>query len=168
MSNLIVVTFDNVHEAAELRSALREVEAAEHLSLDDSAILVKDEDGKIDVTDEMHRGRKVGLIGGGILGLLIASVFFPAAGLIAVTVAVARAARGADAGIDPEFIKDVIEDLGPGTSALFLLVREADPDYALAVLKRYKGKVYHTSFPADAEMRIREAMSEGGPEADEE
>jgi uncharacterized membrane protein len=162
MSNLIVVTFDNVHEAAELRSALREVEAAEHLSLDDSAILVKDEDGKIDVTDEMHRGRN------GILGLLIASVFFPAAGLIAVTVAVARAARGADAGIDPEFIKDVIEDLGPGTSALFLLVREADPDYALAVLKRYKGKVYHTSFPADAEMRIREAMSEGGPEADEE
>jgi uncharacterized membrane protein len=168
MSNLIIVTFENVHEAADLRDALREVEAGEHLSLDDSAILVKDEDGKIDVQDEIHRGKKVGLIGGGILGLLIASVFFPAAGLIAVTVAVARAARGADAGIDPEFIKDVIEDLGPGTSALFLLVREADPDYALAVLERYRGKVYHTSLPADAELRLREAMSESGHDADDE
>lgn len=167
MSNLIVITFDNVHEAAELRQALHEVEVGEHLSLDDSAILVKDEDGKVDVKDEMHRGKKVGLIGGGILGLLIVSVFFPAAGLIAVTVAVARAARGADAGIDPEFIKDVIEDLGPSTSALFVLVREADPDYALAVLERYKGKVYHTSLPADAELRLREAMSKGGSDEDD-
>ena len=167
MSNLVVVTFDNMDKAAELREALREVEAGEHLSLDDSAILVKDEDGKIDVQDEIHSGKKVGLIGGGIIGLLIASVFFPAAGLIAVTVAVARAARGASAGIDPEFIKGVIEDLGPGTSALFLLVREADPDYALAVLKRYRGKVFHTSLPADAELRVREAMSKGGDDADD-
>lgn len=168
MSNLVVVTFDNVDEAAELREALHELEVGEHLSLDDSAILVKDEEGKIDVQDEMHRGKKVGLIGGGIIGLLIVSVLFPAAGLIAVSVAVARAARGAAEGIDPEFIKDVIEDLEPGTSALFLLVREADPDSALAVLERYEGKVFHTSLPADAELRLREAMSKSGQDQDDE
>ena len=49
MSDLIVLTFDNMDEAGRMRESLREVEHRGHLSLDDTAVIVKDAEGKIHV-----------------------------------------------------------------------------------------------------------------------
>ena len=65
----------------------------------------------------------------------------------------------ADTGIDQKFVKEVSEDLQPGTSALFFIVREANPNVALAALKPYKGTVRHTSFPPEAEEELRRLLS---------
>lgn len=158
MSHLVVVTFDNPEEAGKIRDTLRSAERADYLSLDDSAVVVKDAQGKLHVKDEMDRGVKIGAVGGGLLGLLIGGIFFPVAGLLVGALAGGLLGSTVDLGIQKKFIKQVEEELQPGTSAIFFVVRDANPDVALAALKPYKGHVYHTSFPPEAEQELRRVL----------
>jgi uncharacterized membrane protein len=82
MSNIIVITFDNMEEAGKVRAALNSQEKGGRLKLDDSAVIVKDEDGKVHVKDQMDLGAKVGAVGGGAIGHLLAGIFFPVAGIL--------------------------------------------------------------------------------------
>ena len=158
MSNLLVVTFKNQDEAAQVRQTLRSMQRTDYLSLDDSAVVVKDEEGKVHVKNEMDRGVKIGSVGGGLLGLLLAGIFFPIAGLVVGALAGALVGASAKIGIDQKFVKEVGEDLQPGTSAVFFIVRDANPDAAIAALKPYKGTVRHTSFPPEAEKELRHIL----------
>ena len=159
MSHLVVVTFDNAEEAGQVLETLRSAQQADYLSLDDSAVVVKDEEGKIHVKNEMDRGIKIGAIGGGLLGLLIGGIFFPVAGLLVGALAGTVVGKSADLGIDQNFVKEVSEDLQPGTSAIFFIVREANPNLTLAALRPYKGTVRHTTFPPTAEETMRRVLS---------
>ena len=159
MSNLIVITFDNAEEAGQVRQTLRSAERGDYLSLDDSAVVVKDEKGKVHVKNELDRGVKVGAVGGGMLGLLIGSIFFPLAGLLVGALAGGLIGSAVDLGIPKKFVKDVSEDLRPGTSALFVIVRDANPEVALAALKPYKGTVRHTTLTPEGEKELRRILS---------
>jgi uncharacterized membrane protein len=158
MSNLVVVKFDNMEEAGRVRETLRSAEQQDFLKLDDSAVVVKDEEGKIQVKNQFDRGVAIGAVGGGLLGLLIGGLFFPLGGLLVGLLGGALVGKVADLGIDPKFVKDVEADMQPGTSALFFIVREANPDVAIAALRPYKGTVYHTSFPPEAEKELRRIL----------
>ena len=158
MSHLVVVSFDNAEEAGRVRETLRSAEKADYLSLDDSAVIVKDEEGKIHLKNEMDRGVQIGAIGGGLLGLLLASIFFPVAGLLVGALAGGLIGKSVDLGIDQKFVKEVADDLEPNTSAIFFVVREANPDVAVAALKPYKGTVRQTSFPPEAEEELRRIL----------
>jgi uncharacterized membrane protein len=71
MSNLIMITFGNVREAEQVRDELGKLEDQHVVSLDDSAIVVKDKDGKVHIHGEMDRGSQVGLVGGSAVGFLL-------------------------------------------------------------------------------------------------
>jgi uncharacterized membrane protein len=158
MSDLVVITFDNPDEAVKVRETLRSVQHGDYLRLDDSAVVVKDEEGKVHVKNEMDRGVKIGAVGGGLLGLLLAGVFFPIGGLLVGAVAGGLIGKSVDLGVDQKFVKEVSEDLQPGTSAIFFIVRDANPDVAVAALRPYKGTVRHTSFPPEAEQELRRIL----------
>ena len=156
MSNLIVITFDDEHQAGEVFDSLRR--HRDRISLDDSAIIVKDENGKVHVRNQMDRGVVIGAVGGGFLGLLLAGIFFPFAGLILGALGGALVGASTDMGIQKKFVEEVSADLKPGTSALFIIVRDADPNIALGILRQYQGTVRHTSLDPDAEEQIRDAL----------
>jgi uncharacterized membrane protein len=158
MSNLVVVTFDNEEEAGKVREALKAQSA--NISLDDSAVVVKDAEGEIHVKNEVDRGVAVGALGGGALGLLIGGLLFPVGGLVLGALGGALVGKMLDMGVDKKFVDDVSEHLQPGTSALFVLVREANPNVALAALRPYKGKVIQTSLPPEAEAELRRILSQ--------
>jgi uncharacterized membrane protein len=158
MSNLIVITFDNEEEAGKVHEGLKEQAAI--INLDDSAVVVKDAEGEVHVKNEVDRGVAVGAVGGGALGLLIGGLLFPIGGLVLGVLAGALVGKMLDMGVDKKFVEDVSEHLQPGTSALFIIVREANPNVALAALRPYKGKVIQTSLPPEAEAELRRILSQ--------
>jgi uncharacterized membrane protein len=159
MSHLLVITFDDPEEAAQVRKTLSSEENRGLLSLEDSAVVAVDSQGKVHVKNQVDRGVGIGAIGGGALGLLIGGLFFPLAGLLIGAVGGALVGKSLDLGIDRQFVKDVTGDMQPGTSAIFLVIREADADAALAALKPYKGTVRYTSYPHEVEEEVRNILS---------
>lgn len=163
MSYVIVITFSDPHEAERVRHTLSEVEHEGRLSLNDSAVVVKDAGGKIQVHNEVDRGIKVGVLGGGMLGLLIGFIFGGPIGSMLVG-AFGGALMGslAGLGIDKTFLKDVEEAMPPNSSALFILVADAEPDAAIAALRPYEGTIYHTSLDPEDEETLRRALQNRG------
>lgn len=160
MSNLVVITFDNEEEAGKVREAVRKLQHQSLLKLDDSAVVVKTAEGKVSVDNEMDRGIKVGAIGGGIVGVILGSIFFPLGGLLLGALGGALVGSMVDLGVDQKFVKDVQDALHPGSSAIFLIVRDADANAALAALKPFKGTLYHTSMSTEAEENLRRVLKD--------
>ena len=75
MPNLVVITFEDPEEAQQVLEALRDEEHDHQISLDDTAVVVKGEDGTVEVDNEVDRGIKIGAVGGGLLGLVIGFLF---------------------------------------------------------------------------------------------
>jgi uncharacterized membrane protein len=155
MSNLIVIVFDNPEEAGKVRKTIKSVQGSGHIRLDDSAVVIKDADGKFHVKNEMDRGVKVGAIGGGLLGLLIGSIFFPFAGLLIGALGGAAVGAAAKLGISQSFVKEVAETMENDSSALFIIVRDSNPDVAVSALKPYKGKLLQTTLSPEDEENLR-------------
>jgi uncharacterized membrane protein len=159
MYRLVVLTFDNTEEAGEVREALGKAEKGGYVSLDDSAVVVKDKEGEVHVKNEVDRGVKVGAVGGSALGLFIGFMFGgPIGAMIVGGIGGAVVGSLADLGVDKTFVQEVSDALQPGTSALFLIIRDADPAVALGALKPYKGKIYHTNLTPDMEDQLRRAL----------
>jgi uncharacterized membrane protein len=158
MPDLIVIAFEDMEEAGKLRETLRSAERTDYISLDDSAVVVKDEDGKVHVKNEMDRGVKIGAVGGGLLGLLLASVFFPIGGLLIGAGLGALVGKSFDTGIDKKFVEDVEEQMKPGTSAIFFIIRDGNADVAAAALRPYKGTVLQTTLPEESEEEVRRVL----------
>ena len=155
MPDLIVITFDNAEEAGKVRASIHKEQQQGLISLDDSAVVVRDEAGKVHVKNEMDRGVKIGAIGGGLLGLLIGGIFFPLAGLLVGVLGGMGVGALTDLGIQKSFVKEVSDSLQPGTSALFLIVRHANVNAVVTALKPYQGQVLQTSLDPEDEETVR-------------
>lgn len=157
MSDLVVMTFRKGDEAGQVRRTLRDLERAGSVSLDDAAVIVKDADGKIRVDNEVDCGVKLGAIGGGLLGLIL-SFLFPLAGIVVGAAGGALVGRTLDLGVDQHFVRDVSTNLPPNSSALFVLVRNADPNMVIAAIEPYEGILYHTTLNPEVETELRHAL----------
>ena len=160
MSNLIVMTFNTPGEASRVRETLRDLERAGRLSLDDAAVIRKDAAGTLPVDNEVDRGVTLGALGGGLLGLVLSFVF-PLGGLVLGAAGGALVGRMAALRIDKGFVEDVTLALRPGTSALFLIVREGgNADARVAALEPFEGKVNQTTFDSSVEESLRRALDD--------
>ena len=159
MTTVVAIIFDNEEEARKVREDMAKVERMGRLSLDDSAVVVRDQEGEVHVKNEVDRGVKVGAAGGGVIGLFLGALLGgPIGAMLVGVVGGALVGKLADTGIDKAFIEDVTEALQPGTSGIILFVRESDPDVAIAALKPYKGQIFFTSLPPESEETLRRTL----------
>jgi len=158
MSHLIVLTFEDTEQAGQAFDALKKAQSGGHLKIDDAAVIVKQESGKVEVKNQLETSVKWGAVGGGMLGLLLASVFFPLAGLAIGAIGGALVGKSLDMGVDHKFVKNVTETLKPGSSALFVIGSSHEPAVVIGVLKPFQGTVYQTTLSTEAFEAVRNAL----------
>jgi uncharacterized membrane protein len=184
-SQIVVLSFEGAGTASGVLENLRDMERRGHLKLDDAVVasraprvsgssssdpsdnvvwlegiatasggaaMAQAEPVQIEQTDA-RRGRTAaagaaaGLLAGWLLG-------GPVGG--AALGAVIGAMR--DRGLNDRFVKSVSERLRPDTSAVFLLVREADAPRVLEELRPFGAQVEHTDLPPEQEEQLRRAL----------
>jgi len=165
MSDLIVIGFPDQFKADEVLLDLRKLEREHLLDLEDAAIVVRNNDGKVKVkqTQELVAS---GALSGALWGLLIGLIFIqPMLGIFG---AAFGALSGAltDIGIDDNFIRELGSTIEPGTSAIFVLVRKSTPDKVLEDLSKFEGKVLRTSLSHEDEAKLQAALTNSELKAD--
>lgn len=150
MSDLVVLAFDTETGAAEMRDDLSRLQKQKIVELEDAAVVVRRQDGKVKVKQAVSLVGE-GALGGAFWGLLIGIIFWmPWLGL-----ALGTLGGVTDIGVDDKFIKEVGNTIEPGHSALFLLVRKATPDKLADELKKFDAKVLQTSLSQEDEDKLR-------------
>jgi uncharacterized membrane protein len=162
MNKLIAVSFNHQDQAAQVLNKLMSLQREYLLDLEDAVVVVRQEDGKVKIRQSVDLtaegalrgglwGSFVGLLLGGPLGMLLAGSTTAALGAIA--------GSAGDYGIDDEFIRQVGNELKPGSSALFILLRQLVEDKVLDELKGVEGQIIKTSLSKDAEERLARLLS---------
>ena len=170
MTELMVLTFGDEAGADRVLRALREHEAAGRLRLADTAVVVKDGAEVVRRRGEASSATERAAVVGGATGLaagaagaailvalgvaggpagLLLVLLVPLIGLALGAAGGALLGRWLRAGIDGRRVRDVGLDLPVGSSALLLLLRDADPPL-LAALRGAAAPAAPAPLPADA------------------
>ena len=159
MSNLVVLAFDSEGGALQLRDKLLSLQKQQLIQLDDAAVVVRRQDGKVKVK-QLHSLVGSGALGGAFWGMLIGLIFWmPWLGLAAGALGGAIGGKFTDIGVDDKFIKEVCNTIEPGHSALFLLVVKATADKLADELKGTEATVLQTSLSNEQEAKLREMFA---------
>src|SRR5205085_2440809 len=126
MSNLVVITFEDLGDARAARKTLGNLQGQGMLKVVDAAVITRDADNKLHVDNELESSTKTGALVGGLLGAVL-SFIFPLAGIVIGAIGGAVVGKTIEPSVDQDFVKDVSNALKPGTSALFFMFNEGDP-----------------------------------------
>jgi uncharacterized membrane protein len=160
MSSLVAVVFNDESTAFEMRAALAKMQKQYLLEMEDAVVVTRDVKGKTKLHQAVSLTR-AGAVSGAFWGLLMGLLFFnPLLGAAIGASAGALSGKFANLGLDDNMMKEIGESLTPGSSALFVLVRNVTADRVLDGLKQFagKGKVFQTSLDKDDEKSLREAL----------
>ena len=167
MADLVVLDFDGVDTADAMLTRLRALKKQELIDLLDAVVVVRPEEGDIQIKQSVNltalgasSGLGTGALVGALAGLLLLN---PLAGMA--MGGMAGAAMGAlggrlsDYGINDGFIEELGQTIRPGTSALFLLIAKATPDKVIAETTEFAPRVLQTSLSQEQEDKLREALA---------
>src|SRR5215467_858708 len=159
MSTLVVIEYDDLFRAEEIRLALMKMRKDYLIDLEDAVVAVKDQKGKV----RLHQAVNVtaaGAMSGGFWGALIGLLFLnPLLGFALGATAGAVSGVLTDVGINDKFMKELAQTMKPGSSTLFVLVRKVTPDKVLDELKGTGGTVLKTSLSHEDEAKLQAALS---------
>jgi uncharacterized membrane protein len=153
-SQLVVLGFDGEETAEGVFDNMKDMQQRGLIQLEDAVIVSRGQASNIRVKQtDARRGRSAaagagigvlagwlvgGPIGGAVVGSIIGSL--------------------RDRGVDDHFVDDLGHRMGSNSSAVFLLVLEADAPKVLEELKPFNARVLHTTLTEDQERTLREGL----------
>ncbi len=171
MSEFVVVAFDQRGKADEALARLRKLQREYLVDLEDAVIATREADGKVDIKQSVNMvgigAASSGLSGalfGGLIGLLFLNPLagFALGGAIGAGTG-ALAGKLSDYGIDDNMIKEIAASIQPNTSALFLLVRKAQPEKVIAELEGIGGgRIIRSSLSPSDEEKLQAEIAKLG------
>src|SRR3954470_20532022 len=140
---------------------LERMQKEELIQINDAAYVYWVEGKKKPKTEQLRNLTGAGALGGSFWGLLFGLIFFvPLLGLAVGAAMGALAGSMSDVGIDDEFIRQVRENVTPGTSALFVMTSNAVVDKVLEEFKETGATLLSTNLSHEQEAKLREAFAE--------
>ena len=167
MAELVVVGFESPTEADRALTELARLQKEYLIDLEDAVVAIRQPDGKVNLKQSINLvgvGAASGGMSGALWGSLVGLLFLnPLAGMAVggLVGAGSGALSGSliDYGINDDFIRQIGETLQPNTSALFVLVRKAQPEKVMSELSSFRGRVIRSSLSPEQEKRLQEALS---------
>lgn len=159
MSELIVIGYDDDVTAEKVLDEVQDLQKDYLIDLDDAAVVKRNDKGKLKVVTTSH-ATGAGALGGAFWGFLFGLLFLvPIAGMALGGLFGALMGKGVDLGIKGDFKEQVGELVGPGKSAVMMVIRKSTPDKVLEELQPYGGTVLRTSLSHDDEEQLVEALA---------
>jgi uncharacterized membrane protein len=159
MSTLVVIGYNDLFKAEEVRLKLLKMQKDYLVDLEDAVVATKDQKGKVKLHQIYHL-TGAGAVTGGFWGALIGLIFLnPLLGMAVGAASGAVAGALSDVGLDDHFMKELANTMQPGTSVLFVLLRSLTEDKVLEELKGTGGKLLRTSLSHDDETKLQTVLS---------
>ena len=156
MTDMLVLAFDGIDTADQVKDKLIDLNAQFLLKLDQVVEVVREDNGKVKIKEE-PRLTGIGAIGGAFWGLLIGLIFLvPAVGLVVGGVSGAIAGHFAKNGISKEYMQQIEAAIQPGQSALFILADGVKLDRVVPMLQEFHPKVLRTNLTMEQEASLKE------------
>ena len=181
MAELIVVGFKkDMYRASDVLNQLQRMNEDWAVDLHDAVAVYRDYNGKlrVDQSFQMTTGEGAGWGGlwGSLIGATLAVPFTGGASGAAVAGALAAGALGGGAlgaswgaldaswwkdefGIPDEFVKQIGAMVQPGDSAVYALLRTANPDKVAQAFRGYGGTILSTTLNRDQENKVENVLS---------
>jgi uncharacterized membrane protein len=160
MATLTALKFDTVDGAGNALTTLESLSKQQLIEVEDAAIVYWEVGKSKPKTHQMHSTTGAGTGWGAFWGFLFGLIFFvPLLGAAIGAGFGALFGSMADVGIDDDFIKSLQDQVTEGTSALFLLTREATEDKVVGAMKQYDFEIISTSLSQEDEDKLRAAFA---------
>jgi uncharacterized membrane protein len=131
------------------------------IDLDDAAVVSWPADTSKPKTRQMHSSTGAGALGGSFWGFLFGLIFFvPLIGMAIGAATGAFAGSLASVGIDEDFIKQVRDQVTPGTSALFVMTDNAVFDRVKDAFAGQRAELILTNLTDEQDEALRAAFAE--------
>jgi len=148
-----------------MRAALAKMQSQYLIQMEDAVVVTRDPKGDVQLHQPVNL-TAVGAVRGAFWGTLIGMLFLnPLLGAALGAGSGALSGKFADIGINDQFMKELGATVTPGSSALFVLIRESTPDKVLEGLQPFvgKGRVLQTSLSKDKEDELRQFIEGYAP-----
>ncbi|GGX17469.1 DUF1269 domain-containing protein [Streptomyces chryseus] len=160
MATLTVWKFDAPDSAERVETTLLSLRKEGLITVDDAAVVSWADGDNKPRTKQLHSLVGTGALSGTFWGMLFGLIFFvPLLGAAIGAAAGALGGRLTDVGIDDDFIEQVKAKVTPGTSALFLLSRDAVTDRVRDAFPVGHAELVHSNLDHEAEARLREVFA---------
>lgn len=166
--SLLVLAFDSRLAAHEAFLAMNRLQQQEVVVLHDAVFIDKTADGKTEVTETIDPTPGDSALRGGLWGALLGTLIAgPLGTLVGAATSAGLGALSAkliDIGIPDATVKEIEQAIGPGSSALALLVTHVREEALERELTRFAGATLVRSDLPDATVeRLRAALVDRGP-----
>jgi len=180
MPELIVVGFKkDMYRASNVLNQLQRMNEDWALDLHDAVAVYRDYNGKLRVDSSLQMTTREGAGWGGLWGSLIgATLAIPFTGGASAAVAAGAVAAGAlgggalgasagaldaswwkdEFGIPDEFVEEVGAMVQPGDSAVYALLRTANPEVVAEQFRGYGGNILSTTLSRDQQKKLENVL----------
>lgn len=160
MATLTVSKFPTADGANQALGILEDLQRQHLIVIQDAAIVTWPQGDKKPRTRNLSNLAGAGALDGAFWGLLFGLIFFvPLLGAAVGAAAGALAGRFTDIGISDDFIREVRAKVTPGTSALFLLSRDAVVDRVVEPLRHLQPELIASNLSNDQEAKLKDVFA---------